>query len=357
MTSEKSPADTTVREKEFGLEELFFSRTNPGGIIRAGNGVFQRVSGFDWAKLSGAPHKIVRHPDMPSGVFWLAWDKLKRGEPVGAYVKNRASTGEYYWVFAVMMPIADGYISIRLKPTSAIFDTIKAEYAILRARELADGHDFTPEQSAQVLQERIKALGYQDYEAFMARAIKTEIDRRDDAMGKHDDRLESLERMVDAVDDIFDEANRLYDEFSRISLVPVNMRLQATRCEPSGGPISVISSNYSDLMVEALDYARRFTDFAHEVLTTINAGLFLMAAARLQREMVELFEIEARQDPALAAEAELLRTHYTTCGENARFGVRTIAEKSENFRTDCRQMNRFLCGLDITRVTCRIEKR
>ena len=49
----------TGGEVPFGLDEIFSSRTDHRGIIRAGNDVFQRVSGFSWEKLIGAPHKIV----------------------------------------------------------------------------------------------------------------------------------------------------------------------------------------------------------------------------------------------------------------------------------------------------------
>lgn len=49
----------TAGEVHFGLDEIFYSRTDHRGIIRAGNDIFQRVSGFSWEKLIGAPHKIV----------------------------------------------------------------------------------------------------------------------------------------------------------------------------------------------------------------------------------------------------------------------------------------------------------
>jgi len=80
-------------EISFAIEELFYSRTDQSGIILSGNSVFQRVSIYGWNELSGRPHKIVRHPDMPRAVFFLLWDTIKKGQPVGAYVKNRAKDG------------------------------------------------------------------------------------------------------------------------------------------------------------------------------------------------------------------------------------------------------------------------
>ena len=51
-------------EAPFGVEEVFFSRTDPRGVIQAGNEVFRRVADFEWSELIGAPHKVVRHSDM-----------------------------------------------------------------------------------------------------------------------------------------------------------------------------------------------------------------------------------------------------------------------------------------------------
>jgi aerotaxis receptor len=79
-------ASNSTSEALFHLSELFYSRTDERGVIEAGNSVFQRVAGHEWDDLIGAPHKIIRHSDMPKGVFQLMWDTLKDGQPMGAYV-------------------------------------------------------------------------------------------------------------------------------------------------------------------------------------------------------------------------------------------------------------------------------
>ena len=94
----------TKGEAPFGLGEVFFSRTDQRGVIKTGNYVFKRVSNYEWEELIGAPHKIIRHPDMPKAVFWLLWDAIAKGKPVGAYVKNRAKDGLHYWVYACVVP-------------------------------------------------------------------------------------------------------------------------------------------------------------------------------------------------------------------------------------------------------------
>lgn len=125
------------------------------------------------------PHKLIRHPDMPKGVFQLFWDALNRGEPIGAYVKNKASDGLHYWVFAVAMPFYDGFLSVRIKPSSEILQIIEAEYADLLQRERKDG--LKPSESAEILMGRINALGFANYSSFesecLLRVIKPWVTR------------------------------------------------------------------------------------------------------------------------------------------------------------------------------------
>ena len=56
---------TTDEVSEFKIEDLFFSRTDRRGVIQAGNEIFYKVAKYEYAELLGAPHKVVRHPDMP----------------------------------------------------------------------------------------------------------------------------------------------------------------------------------------------------------------------------------------------------------------------------------------------------
>lgn len=347
-----------TRGTDFHISELFFSRTDGRGVIASGNAVFRRVAGYGWDEVIGAPHKIVRHPDMPKAVFWLLWDRIKAGEPIGAYVKNRTKGGGYYWVFAVVMPIPGGYLSVRLKPSSDLFEKVQTVYATRCAAEQAATPDIPPEESAAALLHTLKKLGYPNYTAFMAAALTTELKARDVASGAPiDDRLDTFDRMAGAVGEIFDEANALYADFRRIEQIPVNLRLQASRCEASGGPVSVISANYSNLAREALAFASRFTDFGQQVLDQINMGLFLMGTARLQREMVNAFGKERGDDSPVDHDREmsLLTTYQRDCGDRARATVGRILARCEAFVEDSRRMRRFVGGLDVTRVTCRIE--
>lgn len=100
----------------FGVDELFFSTTNRKGIIEKSNAIFEQISHYSHEELVGAPHNIIRHPDMPSGAFKLVWEQLQAGQPVCAYVKNLAKDGRSYWVLATHIPVGDSYLSVRLQP-------------------------------------------------------------------------------------------------------------------------------------------------------------------------------------------------------------------------------------------------
>lgn len=172
------------RERDFGIEELFFSTTDTKGIIQSGNDVFARVAAYDEAEMIGKPHSLIRHPEMPRCVFKLLWDTIAEGHAIAAYVKNRAKTGEPYWVMAMVTPCEGGYLSVRLKPSSPYLETVKAVYPELRALELELGGDREVERKSAMVASRERLLeilagaGFPDYAAFMNAALAAELASR-----------------------------------------------------------------------------------------------------------------------------------------------------------------------------------
>jgi PAS domain S-box-containing protein len=99
-----TPTDVEVF---FDKDDLIVSKTDVKGRITYANRTFCETCGYSEAELLGAPHSIIRHPDMPRAVFKLLWDTLFEGREVFAYVKNMARSGAYYWVFAHVTPSFD----------------------------------------------------------------------------------------------------------------------------------------------------------------------------------------------------------------------------------------------------------
>ncbi|NYE00423.1 aerotaxis receptor [Kineosphaera limosa] len=130
-------------EHAVGVDDYLFSTTDRQGVIEEANSVFVRLSRYPHEQLLGAPHNIVRHPEMPGGAFKLVWEQLEAGRPACAYVRNMAADGGTYWVFATLLPVGDKYLSVRMKPlVSELLEGAAKLYQQVRPVELgAREHD------------------------------------------------------------------------------------------------------------------------------------------------------------------------------------------------------------------------
>ncbi|MEZ5614169.1 MAG: PAS domain-containing protein [Rhodocyclaceae bacterium] len=135
----------TDREKLMREEDFIVSKTDLKGRITYGNRIFIEFSGYSESELLGAQHNIIRHPDMPRGVFKFLWDTLAEGKECFAYVKNLAKDGSFYWVFANVTPSYDaqgrveGYLSVRRKPKPAAVELLAGVYRLMLEAEQKAG--------------------------------------------------------------------------------------------------------------------------------------------------------------------------------------------------------------------------
>ncbi len=58
-------------EKTLKVDDFIVSKTDMKGKILYGNKTFIKISGYSEKELLGAPHSILRHPDMPKIVFYF----------------------------------------------------------------------------------------------------------------------------------------------------------------------------------------------------------------------------------------------------------------------------------------------
>lgn len=135
----------TSIERVMREDDFVVSMTDLKGRITYGNRIFIEFSGYTSEELIGTQHNIIRHPDMPRGVFQLLWDKIQAGEECFAYVKNMSKDGGFYWVFANVTPTFDpqgnitGYLSIRRKPKMSGIQTVTGLYAAMLDAEKKAG--------------------------------------------------------------------------------------------------------------------------------------------------------------------------------------------------------------------------
>ena len=129
---------TYVTQNEYPLDDdtTLMSTTDVHSYITHANDTFVQVSGYQLDELTGQPHNMVRHPDMPKAAFADMWYTLQQGEPWSGIVKNRRKNGDHYWVRANAVPmvrqgLVTGYMSIRTKATAEEIAAVEPLYRAL----------------------------------------------------------------------------------------------------------------------------------------------------------------------------------------------------------------------------------
>ncbi len=117
--------------------EVLVSKTDLKGIVTYCNRIFSEISGFTEAELIGAPHNLIRHPDVPSEFYEDCWNKIKAGHPWHGVIKNRCKNGNFYWVEANVTPwiennVIVGYVSLRYRATKDQISAAEASYRAVR---------------------------------------------------------------------------------------------------------------------------------------------------------------------------------------------------------------------------------
>lgn len=134
----------SVTQKLYRFPDKYrlISSTDLRGVITHCNDEFVEVSGYEREELIGHNHNLVRHPDMPSGVFKEMWSTLKSGNIWMGLVKNRRKNGDHYWVSAFVTPVFEnnqivGYESVRVPALPDEMERAGRRYARLQAGKSA----------------------------------------------------------------------------------------------------------------------------------------------------------------------------------------------------------------------------
>lgn len=178
-------------ERVVGVNDIFFSTTDAKGVITGANRTFSRLARYSFDELLRSPHSIIRHDDMPGGVFRIMWQRLAEGLPVAAYVKNQAADGQFYWVFATVTPVRGGYLSVRTRPLfEPLWEAAAGLYDHVRPLELAaSAQGQSRIKVAEIGEEHLGAglaeAGFADYQEFMVAALPEEVAARQGLVDRH----------------------------------------------------------------------------------------------------------------------------------------------------------------------------
>lgn len=136
----------TGNERTFLPGQVIVTKTDTKGRITYANDVFLSACSLSEKDALGHPHNIIRHPDMPRSIFDRLWTTIARGDEIFAYVVNRATNGDHYWVYAHVTPSINdageiiGYHSNRREPDREIVQSeVIPLYKSIKAEE--DRHD------------------------------------------------------------------------------------------------------------------------------------------------------------------------------------------------------------------------
>ncbi len=338
-------------KQEYSILDLLVSRTDKRGVIVSANEVFQRVAGYDSDSLIGAPHKLVRHPEMPKGVFWYLWHCLQNDTPVGAYVRNRSSDGGYYWVLATVTPLSDGYLSMRLKPDTAALAFIEGLYGQMLERE-KDGAT-SPEQSADFLQELLKAQGFDSYSSFMSKQIAEAITARDTR--KRTGTLPAithLSSMAYTWQSVSAACSTVFDAYRDFRNTPMNMQIQAGHLRDAGVALGVVASNFATIAGQINADITRFANEVSGVSSRIDDALTTGCMLSL---LVETQAVLSREGSTTDEEMAILTQQEALGQRRVASSITDVQRQLDTFLSSSELVRRQLSAFSVTRVMCAIE--
>ena len=174
----------TGERRHYAADQIFFSTTDKRGVIVTVNSTFVALSRYGKDQLVSAPHSVIRHPRMPSGLFYIMWERLRAGKSMMGYIENLAKDGADYLTFSTVAPLSEGFISVRSAVTRPdLWEPVSRAYAQTRTLENQWRRDGvskvdTASWGAQDLAARFAALGFPTYDDVMRTLGPAEVDQR-----------------------------------------------------------------------------------------------------------------------------------------------------------------------------------
>lgn len=341
----------TSSDQDYSTTELLFSRTDPRGVILTANDTFCRVSGFTVDELINAPHKIVRHPDMPKGLFWYIWNRLGGGDPVAAYVKNSGKNGGFYWVLAVITPLEDGFLSMRIKPSEKPIALIEEIYAKLCTREQAG--ELKPEESAAALHDMMQAHGHANYTSFMASQLgQTSLLRAEHTAAETNRNVELLHSVSTRWTAVSEHCDTVLKAYKTFGFTPINMQIQAGHLRDTGIALGVVATNFATIAGQINKDLTSFAEAVKMMQSKIEDASSMSCLQDLLNETQTDFKSRKSASNTDIGVIDRQKLIYEAHADSA---VQEVFRQIQVFLTNLNVVGRQLSALSVTRVMCAIE--
>ena len=359
-------------ESIFDFNEMFFSTTDKFGIITSGNNVFQRISQYPVSNLLGAPHNIIRHPDTPKCVFSLLWSTIQNGKPICAYVKNMSANGNYYWVFASVFPTADGYLSVRIKPSSPLFEAAQSLYPLVLLEEKKSGVDA----STKLLLKLLADAGFQDYDSFMNQALILEITGRQKFLKENLKlvttigtgfnkavylRNRDLEQMLlkitafsNTIKNITQSIEKIKATFDSLRSLTINMSLASSHLGKNANTLAVVSESFQNFANETFQEILKFNDSLNSSRKVFQLNEFQISISYLLNQMLSFFindQLEEKTENNLL----LLREMSALYSKNIDHDLQMAEEHLRELNISAEAMEKTIIALEVVRQSGKVE--
>jgi aerotaxis receptor len=380
----------TSQKSAFRYDELFFSLTDKKSNITFANEVFVRVSKYSHDEIIGQLHKLIRHPDMPRAVFKIFWDHLKADKPVAAYVKNLAKDGSYYWVMALAFPCEGGYLSIRLKPGSPLFEKIKTCYAKTLAVEKNNESEVGKRKAMHCSEEHLIELleeeGFENYEEFMWNALQVEMHHRETKVGSSVEQIDeqdaqqvpstlqklepilrelvtSLKKLKKIHEGLVEHSDYILQLARSILFLSLNAQVGSAKLDQDDMALSVIAESIGDQSKDGEEKLVTMKNNIHKLSDLIGKLNFDIVSSKLQVEMtIDFFKemnegsyddktAEATPDKVLDILYEAFLPRLNTVADH----LGLLPKYLNNLTKDINKIDRFLVALRMIHTSGKIE--
>jgi aerotaxis receptor len=158
------------KELELSADQLIITKSDPTGKIIYCNQDFIELSGYSERELIGQPHSLLRHKEMPAGIFYLLWHTLKQKKEFNGFIQSRCKNGDSYWAFTNISPVYSlnnqllGYTGAQRQPNPAATTLFSMYYEQMLEEEGSNPTEQDAKKSLQLLTDLVSATG-DDYEA------------------------------------------------------------------------------------------------------------------------------------------------------------------------------------------------
>ncbi|WGL59399.1 PAS domain-containing protein [Pigmentibacter sp. JX0631] len=379
--------NTQSKEVDFDFDEIFFSITDKKGIILDGNKVFTRVSGFPKEELINKPHNIIRHPEMPKCVFKLLWEKLKDNKGIVAYIKNKDAKGNYYWVLSSVLPIQNGYLSIRIKPQSSLFQKIKDLYIELLSTEKNSNIN----NSYDLFMKKIIEMGFESYDSFMTRALSSELflnkkflAHKENIFSKKVSNeiysevnrnflnnkkefsviIEKMKLLIEFAPLLKEKTDQILLSCNKLDYISLNMSINSGNLGQQTASVSIISREFQIMVSTIRTQVRKFQDISKELRTLLEmieleGCLAFIQIQTIENYLLDYFEFFSSGDSNVNIIAQNVSILFSLFIDNSNTKLIKSLDKSQYLCKNLLEISNSLKGkifsLEITKDLSKIE--